>query len=247
MLAHRRLLCLAAVLLLVPACAGTETGNPPLTAELSVDAHSREPARIGIDVDATEATVEEVWVSVGPLRFIGDDACAAPGEAMAQIPSIAAEDHADATAARAVFETTERSFCTVEVNLDLAAAPLPAGAPPELDGASVVVLGHRPDDTPFVIVTDAAAPIPVRALDGRFPIAEGADGLFLGFDMATWLDGVDLAGATVGMDGRIVIDADDNPALAAAFEANLAPGIELYADQDRDAVPDDPTPLARGE
>jgi len=246
-MSDRRTLCLTALLVALPACAGTETGNPPLTAELTVDAHSREPARVAIDADATEATVEEVWVSVGPVRFIGDDGCDAPDDVMAQIGSIGTEDHADGTAARAAFETTERSFCTVEIELAAAAAPLPAGAPPELEGATVVVLGHRPDDTPFIIVSTRTAPIAARAVSGRFPIEPGADGLFLGFDMATWLDGLDLAGATVGMDGRIVIDADDNPASSAAFESNLAPGVEIYRDQDRDAVPDEAAPLAIGE
>lgn len=236
----------AACCLLWSACFGTETGNPPLTAELTVDAHSSDPARVAIDVDASEAVVEEAWVVVGDVAFVGDDGCDAPAEVMPQLVGLGARDHAGPEPARTSFETTARDFCSVAVELELAET-LPAGAPPELDGASVVLRGRRGDGTPFTLVSAAPTTIDVRSLGDRFRIDETRDGLFLGFDVAAWLDGVDLSTGTPAMDGRVHVNATEHPELLAAFEANLSRGVELYRDDDLDGVPDAPTPLARGE
>ena len=235
---------LAAALLV--GCVGTETGNPPLTAELTVDAHSTDPTRVAIDAPASDATVEGVWVSVSAVGFVGDDECDAPADVMAQLTDLATEDHADQRVGRASFETTERSFCEARLELTPAVAPLPPGAPPELEGATVVLLGQR-GNVPFVIVSARADVVRVRAAGDRFAIDESQDGLFLGFDVATWLDGVDLDSGVTGTDGRVLIGTGDNPALAAAFEANLPRGIELFGDADQDGVPDDGAALARGE
>ena len=70
--------------------------------------------------------------------------------------------------------------------------------------------------------------------------------MFLGFDVAAWLGGVNLSTATADTDGVIRIDPTQNPSLYSLLEVNLARGLEIYPDDDRDGVPDGPA-LARGD
>jgi hypothetical protein len=242
--AYHSLLSLALAVSLA-GCFGTETGNPPLTAELTFNAHSSAPDRVAIDAPATAFEVEEVWVRLGDVRFLGGDGCAAPPEVLARIGPLTPQDQADANVGRASFDTTERSLCRVEV--DLAVGPtVPLNAPAELAEASVVVLGRRPDDVEVVLVYDQPLAIDLEAVGDGVRLEERSAGLLLGFDVAAWFTGLDLSGATVGADGRARIDRDTNPALYSAFEGNLASGVELYRDLEQDGVPDEATPLARG-
>jgi hypothetical protein len=70
--------------------------------------------------------------------------------------------------------------------------------------------------------------------------------MFLGFDVASWLDAdVDLAGATP-IAGTFEIDMTNDPARAAAFAANFPAGLELYTDHDLDGSAAGETKLADG-
>ncbi|NIS32043.1 MAG: hypothetical protein GWN73_17425, partial [Actinobacteria bacterium] len=48
--------------LFINGCIGTETGNPPLTGEMSVDAHSSDPATAGLRSSEGGLTVDGVWL-----------------------------------------------------------------------------------------------------------------------------------------------------------------------------------------
>jgi hypothetical protein len=60
--------------------------------------------------------------------------------------------------------------------------------------------------------------------------------LLLSFDVATWLDGIDLDGADRSADGSIVIDETHNTPLLTRFEANIDCSLELFIDLDDDGV-----------
>ena len=182
--------------------------------------------------------VDALWLVVGETRFVDVAACDEPQMVAPQVTALGGLDHAAAMFTERAVELEHDAFCSVGVRLQPSGDPLPAGAPPELAGASIVVLGRLPDDTSFVIVSRVDTEYELRASGGRFDMSETDDGVFLGFDVAAWLADLDLASGTPGVDGRIRIDADDNPDLLAAFEARIGSGLELYRDNDHDGRPD---------
>lgn len=232
-------------LVLLLGCVGTETGNPPLTAELTVDAHSSEPERVAIRADAAQAVIDEAWIALGAPTFAGDADCAMP-DVPPQLEPLGTRDHAGSDFLQRSFDLTEREVCLVEVPLAVGVGPIPSGAPAELATASIVLLGRRADGAPFRVVYEGDATVRLSPVDETFEIAGDGAGLFLGFDVATWLDGVALDVAEVGADGTVIIDPAENVDLHRAFEANLARGVELYRDDDLNGMPDGAA-LARGD
>jgi hypothetical protein len=212
-------------------CEGTETGNPVI-AELRLHAHSSRPAEVAVGDDASLARVDGVWLAAGRVELLGQD-CGPAVTASGPVD----EDLAQATF-EAVLELEAQPVCGARLVLDPAAAP--AGAPAELDGGTVLVLGERADGTPVVLRSERALPVELAPVAGPFELDLEAPGLFLGFDVARWLIDLDLAGATVNEDGVIVVDLDADPARGAAFEAALARGVELYRDVNGNGAVDGP-------
>ena len=117
--------------------------------------------------------------------------------------------------------------------------------------------GVWPDGDPptRALTRDGGIPQPdrvrVRAwaeVAGHFRVTAASPGLLLGFDVATWLRDLDLAGATPGGDGVIRVDTEHDPLRLAAFEAALARGAELFRDTNQNGEVDGPEDalLARG-
>lgn len=210
-------------------CTGcpTDTGNP-FTSETRLHAHSSDPDRVGVDVDAVEAKVTEVWLGLGALEFhggCGDD------DGTSTVPAIA--DHALPAPQLVTTELTDDSYCGLGVSLHtVSGADLPAGAPTLLIGHSILVGGVRIDAVPFTIRSTITGTVDVRAF-GEDSFALGPEQpTFLGFDVATWLvAAVDLAGA-VPVGGIISIEAGVDDTRLAAFEAAFPGGVELYDDPD---------------
>jgi hypothetical protein len=220
-----------ALALIVGGCGGTETGNP-FTAETRLHAHSSEIARVAVLADGSEARIDQVWLGAGPIALIGDD-CATP---VVTTPAPAVDDdHAQPGAQELAYQLTPEPLCAIAVPLVQVATP-PVGAPAELAGHSVLVVGVRTSDgAPFRIRTAITGRVymPELVAGEHFTITEDQPATFLGFDVARWIaGGVDLAGATPTA-GTIVIEAGTDAARTAAFEANLARGFELYDDPDR--------------
>lgn len=227
-------------------CAGTETGNP-VQVELRADAHSSDPAAVAVG-DGGAVVVTEAWLALDPIRLSPTFDCfetVAIGSA-----DFGTADHAAAGAVLEIFEVDEAGYCRAVVPFVPAAAPLPDGAPAELEGSSIVIRGQlAASGTPFRLVSRMERSIDVRTLDSGFLLEPDQPGLFLGFDVATWFAAVDLAGAELDGEGVAVIDEGSNAELLGAFESDLAAGIELYRDLDRDGSVDAPEDelLARGE
>jgi hypothetical protein len=231
----------AAAAVTIAACGGTETGNP-FTVESRLHAHSSEPGRVGVVAAATEARVDGVWLSTGGHRLIADD-CTTTA-ATTPIPDAGANHAGPVTTVS--FELDGDPLCAIAIPLVVAAAA-PPGAPPELAGHSVLVTGTRlADAVPFRIRLALATDIVLMNVAGPFAFSEDDFGMFLGFDVASWIDAdVDLAGATP-VAGTIGIDAANDPARTAAFTANFPAGLELYTDHDRDGSAAGETQLADG-
>jgi hypothetical protein len=159
-------------------------------------------------------------------------------------------DHAAGGATLSVFEIPEGGYCRAVVPFVPAAAPLPGGAPADLEGSSIVISGRlAATGTPFRLVSRVERSVVVATVEDGFLLAPEQPGLFLGFDVATWLGTLDLASAELDGEGVAVIDDGSNQDLLSAFEDQLAAGIELYRDLDLDGsvdAPDDEL-LARGQ
>lgn len=230
-----------AIALAVAACGGTETGNP-FTAENRLHAHSSEPGRVGVVTTATEAEVTGVWLSTGAHRLIDED-CTTTA-ATTPVPAPGANHAGPVTLV--MFELSPDPLCAIAIPL-VVAAVAPPGAPPELAGHSVLIIGvRRADDVPFRIRAALATEITLMRVGPAFGFTADDPGMFLGFDVASWIDGdLDLAN-TVPIAGTIEIDATNDPTRLAAFVANLPAGLELYTDHDRDGSASGETVLADG-
>jgi hypothetical protein len=116
-------------------------------------------------------------------------------------------------------------------------------------GTAIYLAGQTGAGTDFVLQSTLTATVTVSAVDESFFLSPESGSLFLGFDLATWLSGVDLDNAVVEGDGSILIDAATNADLLAIFDSNVAAGLELYRDLDGNGRPDgvDDVVLARGQ
>jgi hypothetical protein len=241
--ALRRLL----LLVLAIGCGGTETGNP-FVAELRLDAHSSDPARISVRTGDSDVVVTEAWLVLDGIEL--SEPCAGDGGAVEMPPALGASDHAAGGAVLVQIDLVSGEYCRMLVPLSRAGEPLPAEAPPELEGHSVLLAGEvaAPTPTRFRLASAFAGTVNVQAIAGSFEMSQEAGPVFLGFDVAAWLGELDLAAAETDAEGVIVIDADRNPSLLAEFEAAFAGGIELYRDVDGDGAVSGPEDelLARG-
>jgi hypothetical protein len=236
---------LAVAALAAAGCEGTETGNP-FQVELRAHAHSSDPGAVAVG-DGGAVVVSQAWLALDPIRWSPTFDCI---EAVAaDSADFGTADHAAGDAVLEEFELSETTYCRALVPFVAAAAPLPDGAPPELEGSSVVITGELvASGTPFRLVSRLERIIDVHTVAGGFPLDADRPGLFLGFDVATWFAEVDLASAELDGDGVAVIDDTSNPDLLSAFESDLAAGIELYRDLDQNGAVDAPDDelLARG-
>lgn len=230
-------------------CTVTETGNPPLSAKMSLTAHSSDVAAVGI-APATGAafTVDSAWVAIGDVRFVRAAVCDLPGATEVDVPGPLVRDLALAPSP-IDFAIAGDDYCRVRVPLERAQAPLPPEAPPELLDASVVIVGRRADGRTVLVRSRRALEIDTRSRGAPFALRDREAAVLLSFDVARWLAGVDVEGAAPGADGRVVIDDVQNRPQLEVFEANLEAALALYRDLNDDArlEPDEAmSPLASG-
>lgn len=113
-------------------------------------------------------------------------------------------------------------------------------SPRDMGGASILVLGRRADGVRFVIRSQRADSMDLRATAPRgFAVREADVGLFVGIDLSAWLRGVDLRAAEVDHAGDtplIRIDERSNTEMLQVFERNVPAGIALFRDEDADGV-----------
>jgi len=227
---------------------GTETGNPPFQAELSYGALSSAPLLIGVGEPGSEGVVESAWLDLGAVSLIGVGSCAEPEPMGILVPALGVGDHASGKHNSTQFPLAASEYCGLDLPF-LRAMPqdIQNGVPKELEEHSVMLEGALADGTPFTLLAPATPTVRLKADAGGFEISQQHAKTLITFDVATWLANLDWSNAK-RIDGAIVISADDNPALLAQFESNLARGVALYRDADGDGKLDtDPVRLAHGE
>ena len=239
-----RLSALSALFLpMIVGCTGTDTGNP-FTQPLIVDAHSSDPNSVAIQQDLGGTVVTEAWLTIDEIGLVDADKC--DEAASVTIPRIGVADHAAADSLKLEVSIPEAGYC--KLTLPWTVAEAEAGVPAYVVGSSVYLAGMSPAGTPFVLKSTLVATTSAAAIAGSFELAPDLGGIFLGFDVAIWLDGIDLDSAAL-VDGVILIGEATNTSLLAKFESNLAAGVELYRDQNNNGILDGPEDalLAKGK
>lgn len=206
------------------ACAPTETGNPSIRATLRLVGRSSDPSVVAPGSSRGGIGVLELWISLdrATLRSCNGEEHSVDGRLAADLVTGEHE-----------LSVPTGTFC----NLDLDLAPSADQVDPEvLAGRSAVTSGERSDGVPFVLATETPLQIALAA-DSSFVI-EQDELLFLSFDLAVWLNGVDLDSAAPGADGTITIDEASNPTLLDHFVAQAPAAASLEYDADHDHVLD---------
>lgn len=217
-------------------CLGSESGSPSFEGELAYDAYSSEPAVAALRAGEQGAVVTQVWLVLGDVTFVDNNHCGEPETAHGHADGLGAGDHAPKAAARTRFWLPIGEYCGLRLPLLRAADDdtLPAGAPDELRGHSIMLAGELPeqDGTPFAITSKLERTLSLVADHSSFELGPDSARVLLGFDVAAWLDGIDLAAAPRDADGRIAISEDSSPELLQRFEDNLAQGVDVFLDPD---------------
>jgi len=234
---------------LAPGCgSGTETGNPSFQAELSYSAYSSAPQLIGVRDLGNQVVVDSVWLDLDAVRLVEAGQCAATDPAAVSVPALGIGDHASGRHNATQFALPRGEYCALD--LPLLRAPrdqIEGGVPQELERHSIMLAGSLADGTPFTLLSAATPTVRLTADSGSFELSRTQAETLITFDVAIWLADLDWANATrVG--GAIAISTQENVALLAGFESNLARGIALYRDADGDGKLDDVrVRLAHGE
>ncbi|MGE0786937.1 MAG: hypothetical protein AB7S26_14790 [Sandaracinaceae bacterium] len=228
-------------------CFGTETGNPSV-ALMAIDAHSTDPMSVSVR-GSDGIVVDAAWISFGQVGLVPAGSCpSADGERTSD--ALGTGDHSEPGSVRFDIElANEASFCELTVPFTVLDGTLPAGAPAELAGRAMVVLGHLPDGTELRIVSGFSGEVTVTPdTDPTFALTADEPGLLVGLDVSRWIVAADLGGADREPDGSIVLDDTRNTAARDAFDARVASGVELYRDEGADGVLDAvPVLIGRGE
>lgn len=213
---HLTLLAAAAAL---AACTGTDVGNP------AVDVHFA-----AYNLTAPEGTVAEATMQVERLRLRPFSA-GCDGDDEIEIEGPFAVDLTSPTAIDALtdLELTAEAYCRFELRWH-----------PDDDTDLAIVVTGEADGTPFEVRSRRNDELRLDATDADgFTVGDATSALFVAFDMAAWLDGVDVAGAELDGDGVAVIDDDANGDLLDVFEDNVTDAADLFDDDDGDGALDD--------
>lgn len=232
-------------------CEGTEVGNPDVEpVQLSLTAHSSS-ADVAFAADAEDdedggsdgpagtagVTVERMWVSLGAVRFVLDDACGRDPDSRTTVPGpIVADLAGEPTALTA--KLPDADYCSVRASLERAGAG--DDVPAELVGYSALLAGVRADGVPFQIRSRSKPDFVLRSRGEPFRLASDAKPVFLAFDAGAWLNGVDLAAAEPDAAGKVLVELPGDPRLR-TFESNMRSSLSLFKDADKNGA------LDRGE
>jgi len=227
-------------------CNATETGNPVTQQTLALTARSSSDEVATGDGSAAPLRVRSAWILLGDMRFVKSSDCDRGAgtrldiEGPIAIELVGGRDPLE-------LELEAASYCRVRVRLEKAKNV--AGAPAELDDHSIVLRGTRADHTEFVVSSRRNYDLELRARADGFDLPNARGAMILGFDLATWLGGVELESAPASSNGTIEIDENGDPTRLDAFEEDVKQAMELFRDRDRDSQLDDDElddPLAGG-
>lgn len=228
---------------------GSETGNPAVPTTLALTLHSTDDTVATVH-GADGLVVESAWIHISELSFVLAANCALvdDDEDEVELPGPFLVQLTDTTANIRDLLLGRSDYCGVELDLERAGASVPVGAPDELRRNTLVVNGHTPLGTPFVVVTQEEFELEVTSLTTPFRVDELTNHLLLSFDVARWFETLDLDALTPGDDGVIRVSLTENTATLLLFEANVQAAMELALDANGNGeLDDDDAVLVRGD
>ena len=189
---------------------------------------------LGAEVSAQGLALESAWLSIAELTFVPCD----PSSASLGTSDFRVNLFVEPPSSL-MLDSAVSDYCRIQVTL----APGDSSAPPELAGRSVHVTGARADDTPFELSSTVSPSLEFVSESGK-PFA--ATQLFLGVDFETWFADADVENAEVS-DDAVLIDAEHNAEVLAAFDAATPLALSLYVDanDDHKLTADELEPVAR--
>ena len=214
----RHLTLLAAAAALAAACTGTDVGNPAVDVQFAA-----------YNLTVADTTVAEATMQVERIRLRPASDC--DGDAEIEIEGPFAVDLTQPTAIADLtdLELEAQGYCRLELRWH-----------PDDDTDLAIELSGEADGTPFAVRSRRNDELRLESSDpDGFTIDEATSALFVAFDVAAWLDGVDIASADLDGDGVAVIDDDSNDALLDVFEGNVTDAADLFDDDDGDGALDE--------
>jgi hypothetical protein len=228
---------LALLVLFVPVIEPLDAERPPRSAvSIAFASYSSAPETIGFG-DGGQVRVDAIWIAMKDVDAQPVASCKrSSAKPIIAGPLTAELVKRQLTSAETADLEVDR-YCAFGLQLRRARGRV-SGAPNELRGASIVIVGRRTDGVRFLLRSRLDHPVVLRAreLEG-FAVSAPDTHWIVGVDLARWMAGVDLALADATGDGRqreVRIDERSNPDLLAAFNANVEAGFALFHDRDGD-------------
>lgn len=218
-------------------CVGTDIGNPEQDSEVTLDYEGYESEDPGALVLDSGITLEAAWIVVEAVQLSEvDGGCTPPDNPDVQGPLVVElltrREHPNTP----VFTRLATDYCGLELRLTTATADiLPADAPPELVGQSVLLSGLRADNLPFTLLADFNDSLSLSPNGDSFSLLPERDHLILAFDLRGWID-ASLLDGLLNLLGPIT-DATA-PDLIAGLRASLTGSIHLYRDSNDNGILD---------
>lgn len=232
------------VLLWATGCVATDVGNPqdePSDAEIRVVVFEEEPDAAPTALSLSDGVeITHVWMAIDETRFSAtcDDVEEAEGETETETESeedeevrqreLVVTDLVSGTSFPNPIAVMQpgTSFCAMRLRIrPVSAAELPAGAPAELAGYSMLVRGLRKDGTPFIVYANFDDEL---ELGGEITLRTDAKSPFLiGFAANGWLPHRDLS----PLPGDLIrIDAENHTLIYEAFRDAVSASPRLFHD-----------------
>jgi hypothetical protein len=213
---------LAIASLLLSACAGTETGNPPFAPSVS--------AETGVPMGIVPmASLDAAWLAIEDVELV--PSCSAGDDGTIVTSGQVALDLAAARAVETEAVLEEGDYCAFRFERTAWADADPTA----LSGFTLAIDATVGPDTPVRIRSARTGSIALVA-DEPFAMTAEMGSLLVFVDESLLFSGVSFAGAAREADGSILISSEANSALLDRIEAQLAGALFLYRDTDGDGA-----------
>lgn len=213
---------------------GTDVGNGA-TVVLDLEGFEQAPAVQPQALDLVDGTrIDGLWMVVDRVRFRpGADCAGEDPESDVDGPLVADLIGGGFVGGRVSFSVPAGPFCRLRVGFHRLEEAVPAGAPAELAGQSILVRGARADGVPFTVASELGEELELKARGGAFTLPEGESPLVLGYEVGSWIAALDLGGLS---GPTILIDKNGDTVRLEAFEAAVKDSAELFKDEDGDGA-----------
>lgn len=231
------------LVLLLGACSSTSVGNPPRSSvEIQLTAFDSQPAAKPAR-QAAGVVVSRALMVVERVRLRTCDAM----ELEARGPYVADLLGTGIVGVAPKLQTSERCFSGVRLKFaKLEHDRIPAGAPADVVGRSIVIEGKSAGGRRFRIDADFDDEFDLNAGNAGLMLSTSGDArVFVAFASDRWLDAAALDGVPGG--GDILIDRDHNQAAYEAFRNAVKGSGHLFDDENHDGHLDDSEEHEGGE